>query len=155
MELMAAQPLAAPHQQPIAVGRGLAVAEAEAASGGRKGQHSRHGVGAPLGIQQALAQQVRQAFFGEEAQRVLRDRDDIRVMVRLPREDRESLHTFEVLNVRTPDGTEVPLVTVADVAFVKAPADLERSAFGARPMSSMAGRMAATAAMAAISCLKR
>ncbi|MGY8689999.1 MAG: efflux RND transporter permease subunit, partial [Verrucomicrobiales bacterium] len=34
--------------------------------------------------QQSLAQQVRQAFYGEEAQRILRDRDDIRVMVRLP-----------------------------------------------------------------------
>ncbi len=80
-----------------------------------------------LGLtQQALAQQVRQAFYGEEAQRILRDRDDIRVMVRLPREDRESLHTFETLKVRTPEGAEVPLESVADIAFVKAPADIER-----------------------------
>ncbi len=76
--------------------------------------------------QQALAQQVRQAFYGEEAQRILRDRDDIRVMVRLPRKDRESLHTFENLKIRTPAGAEVPLASVANVGFVKAPADIER-----------------------------
>ncbi|MFT5191875.1 MAG: multidrug efflux pump subunit AcrB [Verrucomicrobiales bacterium] len=76
--------------------------------------------------QQSLAQQVRQAFYGEEAQRILRDRDDIRVMVRLPKKERESLHTFDNLKVRTPDGTEVPLSTVADVSFVKAPSNIER-----------------------------
>jgi multidrug efflux pump subunit AcrB len=76
--------------------------------------------------QQELAQQVRQAFYGEEAQRILRDRDDIRVMVRLPRKDRESLYTFDNLKIRTPTGAEVPLATVANVAFVKAPSDVER-----------------------------
>jgi multidrug efflux pump subunit AcrB len=76
--------------------------------------------------QQSLAQQVRQAFYGEEAQRILRDRDDIRVMVRLPKKERKSLHTFDNLKVRTPDGTEVPLSTVADVSFVKAPSNIER-----------------------------
>ncbi|MDA7614610.1 efflux RND transporter permease subunit [Verrucomicrobiales bacterium] len=76
--------------------------------------------------QQSLAQQVRQAFYGEEAQRILRDRDDIRVMVRLPRRERESMHTFDNLKVRTPTGTEVPLASVANVAFVKAPSRIER-----------------------------
>ncbi|MGY8689998.1 MAG: efflux RND transporter permease subunit, partial [Verrucomicrobiales bacterium] len=37
-----------------------------------------------------------------------------------------SLHTFDNLKVRTPDGTEVPLSTVADVSFVKAPSNIER-----------------------------
>ncbi len=76
--------------------------------------------------QQSLAQQVRQAFYGEEAQRILHERDDIRVMVRLPRANRESLYTFDTLKVRTPAGDEVPLKTVADVEIVKAPADIER-----------------------------
>ena len=80
-----------------------------------------------LGLnQQSLAQQVRQAFYGEEAQRILRGRDEIRVMVRLPRADRESLHTLDQLNIRTADGTEVPLSTVANIAFVKAPSNIER-----------------------------
>jgi multidrug efflux pump subunit AcrB len=81
-----------------------------------------------LGLnQQMLAQQVRQAFFGEEAQRVQRGIDDIRVMVRLPKEDRESLHTLDRMKIRTPSGANVPLATVADIAFSKAPSYVERN----------------------------
>ncbi|PQO38050.1 efflux RND transporter permease subunit [Blastopirellula marina] len=76
--------------------------------------------------QQLVAQQVRQAFFGEEAQRVQRGIDDIRVMVRLPREQREALHTLERLRVRTPRGANVPLATVAEISFTKAPSSVER-----------------------------
>jgi multidrug efflux pump subunit AcrB len=83
---------------------------------------------AELGLdQQTLARQVRQAFFGEEAQRVQRGVDSIRVMVRLPKQDREQLHTLEQLKIRTPRGTEVPLETVADVSFHKAPSFVERN----------------------------
>ena len=83
---------------------------------------------AELGLtQQALAYQVRQAFYGEEAQRVLRGVDDIRVMVRLPQEARESLHTLDRLRIRTPTGAEVPLATVADIEFVKAVDFVERN----------------------------
>jgi multidrug efflux pump subunit AcrB len=83
---------------------------------------------AELGLtQQMLAQQVRQAFFGEEAQRVQRGIDDIRVMVRLPKEDRESLHTLDRMKIRTPVGANVPLATVADIAFSKAPSYVERN----------------------------
>lgn len=82
---------------------------------------------AELGLtQQSLAQQIRQAFFGEEAQRVQRGIDDIRVMVRLPREQRESLHTLDRLRIRTPRGANVPLSTVADVEFKKAPSRVRR-----------------------------
>ena len=84
---------------------------------------------AELGLtQQALAQQIRQAFYGEEAQRILRDTEDIRVMVRLPRKARESLHTLDRLKIRTPVGAEVPLSTVADIAFVRSPSFIERNA---------------------------
>ena len=83
---------------------------------------------AELGVTQALlARQVRQAFYGEEAQRVQRGVDDIRVMVRLPREDRERLHTLDHLRIRTPRGAEVPLATVAEVRFTKAPSFVERN----------------------------
>ncbi len=83
---------------------------------------------AELGLtQQLLAQQVRQAFYGEEAQRVMRGTDEVRVMVRLPREARKSLHTLDRLKVRTPEGAEVPLYTVADVKFTKAPSFVERN----------------------------
>lgn len=82
---------------------------------------------AELGLtQQLLAQQIRQAFFGEEAQRVQRGIDDIRVMVRLPREHRESLHTLDRLRIRTPRGADVPLSTVAEISFRKAPSFVQR-----------------------------
>ena len=83
---------------------------------------------AELGLTQAsLARQVRQAFYGEEAQRVQRGVDDIRVMVRLPLADRETLHTLDQMRIRTPRGAEVPLATVADVRFAKAPSFVERN----------------------------
>ncbi len=83
---------------------------------------------ADLGVtQQILARQVRQAFYGEEAQRLLRGHDEYRIMVRLPKKQRETLHTLEQLRIRTPAGAEVPLFTVANAAFVKAPTFIERN----------------------------
>ncbi|UUO04542.1 efflux RND transporter permease subunit [Blastopirellula sp. J2-11] len=76
--------------------------------------------------QQLLAQQIRQSFFGEEAQRVQRGTDDIRVMVRLPRAQREALHTLDRMQIRTPRGASVPLATVAEIAFTQAPSSVTR-----------------------------
>ncbi|UCD57531.1 MAG: efflux RND transporter permease subunit, partial [Candidatus Hydrogenedentota bacterium] len=53
-----------------------------------------------------LARQVRQGFYGEEAQRIQRGRDDIRVMVRYPESERRSLANIEDMRIRLPDGTE-------------------------------------------------
>ena len=58
---------------------------------------------------------MRQAFYGEEAQRIQRGRDDIRVMVRYPAERRRSLGDLESMRIRTPDGGEVPFGYVAAV----------------------------------------
>ncbi len=60
-----------------------------------------------------LARQVRQGFYGEEAQRVQRGRDDVRVMVRYPESERRSLGDLEHMRVRTPAGDEVPFDAVA------------------------------------------
>ena len=62
---------------------------------------------------QDLGRQVRQAFYGEEAQRIQRGRDDVRVMVRYPRDDRRSLGDLENMRIRTPNGSEVPFSQVA------------------------------------------
>jgi multidrug efflux pump subunit AcrB len=62
-----------------------------------------------------LARQVRQAFYGEEAQRIQRGRDDVRVMVRYPRDERSSIGDLENMRVRTPAGVEVPFGQVAVV----------------------------------------
>jgi len=64
-----------------------------------------------------LAKQVRQAFYGEEAQRIQRGRDDIRVMVRYPAGDRRSLGDLERMRIRTPDGREVAFSDVAEARY--------------------------------------
>ena len=69
-----------------------------------------------LGITlQDLGRQVRQAFYGEEAQRIQRGRDDVRVMVRYPEEERRSLGNLDNMRIRTPEGAEVPFRQVAEV----------------------------------------
>ena len=60
-----------------------------------------------------VARQVRQAFYGEEAQRIQRGRDDVRVMVRYPEDERRQLHNLESMRIRTPQGDEVPIASVA------------------------------------------
>ena len=55
-----------------------------------------------------LARQVRQAFYGEEAQRIQRGRDEVKVLVRYPESERRSLANLEQMRVRTPSGDEVP-----------------------------------------------
>jgi len=65
----------------------------------------------------SLGRQVRQAFYGEEAQRIQRGKDELRVMVRYPREDRRSIADLENMRIRTPAGVEVPFQSVADISF--------------------------------------
>ncbi len=71
-----------------------------------------------LGVTLAtVTQQVRQAYYGEEVQRLPRDGQDVRVMVRYPEDIRRSLDSLSNLRIRTNDGREVPLYSVADVEF--------------------------------------
>lgn len=80
-----------------------------------------------LGLSQIdLARQVRQGFYGEEAQRIPRGRDDIRVMVRYPLEDRQSLSFLETMRIRTQAGDLVPFSEVAEVEFTNSPAVIQR-----------------------------
>jgi multidrug efflux pump subunit AcrB len=60
-----------------------------------------------------VARQVRRAFYGEEAQRIQRGRDDVKVMVRYPEQERRSLANLANMRIRTPAGGEVPFYTVA------------------------------------------
>ena len=73
-----------------------------------------------------LARQVRQAFYGEEAQRIQRGRDDVRVMVRYPEEERRSLSDLENMRIRTPDGRQVPFSGVASVVPGRGFASIKR-----------------------------
>jgi multidrug efflux pump subunit AcrB len=61
----------------------------------------------------ALGNQVRHAFYGAEAQRIQRGTDEIKVMVRYPKADRELTSSLSNMFIRTPQGDEVPFDTVA------------------------------------------
>jgi len=62
-----------------------------------------------------VAVQVRQAFYGEEVQRIQRNSDTIKVMVRYPIEDRRSIATLENMLIRTGAGQAIEIGQVADV----------------------------------------
>jgi len=73
-----------------------------------------------------LARQVRQGFYGDEAQRIQRGRDDIRVMVRYPRGERRSVADVENMRIRLPNGAEIPFGTVAEVEYGRGYATIKR-----------------------------
>ncbi len=74
----------------------------------------------------SLGRQVRQAFYGEEAQRIQRGKDELRVMVRYPIEERRSIADLENMRIRTPAGDEVPFSSVADASFGKGYSSISR-----------------------------
>ena len=73
-----------------------------------------------------LARQVRSGFFGEEALRVQRGREEVRVYVRLPREERDAIADVEDYLIRTPDGAEVPLRRVAAIGMGQSLSSIRR-----------------------------
>ena len=64
-----------------------------------------------------LARQVNAGYYGDEALRLQRGRNDIRVKVRYPETERRQLSDLERIMIRTPAGSEIPLRSVADVTF--------------------------------------
>ncbi len=82
----------------------------------------------PLGLTQVdLARQVRQAFYGEEVQRIQRGRDDVRVMVRYTDEERHSIASLDEMRIRTHEGVEVPFSAVANVKLARGFATIRRT----------------------------
>ena len=73
-----------------------------------------------------LARQVRAAFFGDEALRVQRGREDVRVYVRLPAAERDAIADVESYLIRTPAGAEVPLSRVATVRLGSSHSSIRR-----------------------------
>ena len=73
-----------------------------------------------------LARQVRHAFFGFEAQRIQRGREEVRVYVRYPEAERRSLESLETMRIRTPEGAEVPFGEVASAEFGRGFAQIRR-----------------------------
>jgi len=80
-----------------------------------------------LGITLAdLGRQVRRAFYGEEAQRIQRGKDEIKVMVRYPKEERKSIADLENMRIRTPSGEWVPFSSVAEFKLGKGVSSIQR-----------------------------
>ncbi len=73
-----------------------------------------------------MARQVRGAFFGHEAVRLQRGGEDVRVHVRLPQEERDSITDIENYRVRTPGGGHVPLSQVAWLTLDASPPSIRR-----------------------------
>ncbi len=73
-----------------------------------------------------IVNQVGQAFRGFQAQRIQRGRDDIRVIVRLPEDERSTLATLDEYLITSPDGRRVPLSHVARVTPGKSPSTITR-----------------------------
>ena len=73
-----------------------------------------------------LARQVRAGFYGEEVQRVQRGQDEVKVMVRFPRDERDSVGYLDNMRIRTPDGGRVPFHAVAEVELAESPTTIRR-----------------------------
>ena len=73
-----------------------------------------------------LAGQMRSAFFGAEALRMQRGREEVPVYVRLPEEQRNSITDIENALVRTPSGAEVPVSRVASLSSGRSPTEIRR-----------------------------
>ncbi len=73
------------------------------------------GAGVGIGAGE-FGRQLRQAFHGEEVQRIQRGRDEVRVLLRYPRSEREDLDAITGMRVRRADGGVTPLSAVAEVS---------------------------------------
>lgn len=84
--------------------------------------------GEALGLRlEDVARQVRQGFYGDEIQRLQRGKNEVKVFVRYPRDERQSIANLESIKIRTPDGTEVPFGEVARAEFGRAYATIQRT----------------------------
>ena len=75
---------------------------------------------------QDLAGQVRAGFYGTEVQRIQRGQDEVKVMVRFPREERDSVGYLDNMKIHTPNGGRVPFHSVAEVEIKESPAFIQR-----------------------------
>ncbi len=78
----------------------------------------------PLGI----GRQVRSSYYGAEALRMQRGRNEVKVMTRLPEEDRATEQSLEELLIRTQSGGELPLGEVASVVRGRSYTEINRAA---------------------------
>ena len=75
---------------------------------------------------QDLGSQVRAGFYGSEVQRIQRGQDEVKVMVRFPRDQRDSVGYLNNMKIRAPDGSRVPFHAVASIEMAESPAFIQR-----------------------------
>ena len=73
-----------------------------------------------------IARQLRNNFFGQEVQRIQRGRDELKVMVRYPESQRQSMRNLDNVRIHLADGTQVPLFTVASLTESRAFSSIDR-----------------------------
>jgi multidrug efflux pump subunit AcrB len=73
-----------------------------------------------------VARQLRHAYYGAEALRQQRGRNEVKVMVRLPKNERVSEHHLETMILRTPAGKEIPLLEAVDIQRGRAYTSIDR-----------------------------
>lgn len=84
-------------------------------------------LGRAAGLKPAdIARQMRQAFFGDEVQRIQRGREEVRVYVRYPEEARRTLASLGDFRIRLQDGGSVPLSSVATIEESRAYSSIYR-----------------------------
>ncbi len=69
--------------------------------------------------------QVRNAFFGAQSQRLQQGKDEIRVWVRYPPDDREQIGQLEKMKIKTPQG-EYPLEELVEYDLKRGPVAIQR-----------------------------
>ncbi|WP_434937614.1 efflux RND transporter permease subunit [Shewanella sp. HL-SH8] len=73
-----------------------------------------------LGLSLAnIAGQVGNSFYGLEAQRIIRNGEEIKVMLRYPEEQRNSIALVQDVLIKTSQGAELPLSEVAEISVVQ------------------------------------
>ncbi|MDH3330283.1 MAG: efflux RND transporter permease subunit, partial [Desulfobulbaceae bacterium] len=73
-----------------------------------------------------IARQIRQSYYGAEAIRQQRGRNEVKIMVRLPKNERVSEYHLEEMILRTPDGGEIPLLDAVTLERGRADTSIER-----------------------------
>ena len=73
-----------------------------------------------------VASQVRQAFYGLEVQTVQRGRNELKVMLQYPQNDRSSISDLENMMILTPTGSTIPVRQIARLEIGEGLASIER-----------------------------
>ncbi len=81
----------------------------------------------PLGVSdEDLAETIRSSYYGSEVMRLQRGRNEVKLMVRYPKEQRRSLADFQEIRVRGADGVERPITELAEINVTRGYSEINR-----------------------------